>query len=1278
MLYDLGEKVIRYRNERKEKKRSKPAITRAEQQREFEKKSRSQQQRAREAMSVEDVRAMALEIKERAKKMILIERQEELRIRKIVEEEIQKEMDVLSEDGFSLRYESRLRLTKWRDSTELYRVTNIEVPVKHFILVHDRLSGTEFENESIVASCGDGTVRICENRSTFVCGRSADSSPATCTLNIPQGIFPSTQLLYGCGDGSIRTGWGPFHLLYRSSLLVGDDCPHNESSQWAEFELGCHHEDVVYGMLLSNQLLFSWSGDGTVKRWDLKTGDLMFTYAAHRGGVSKCIVSNDGKYLVTAGGASDPTIRLWDAKATATTLEPYYPLMCYECEAVARTAKYDNDEKKTLIHQEKLFETPIPIGRRKNMIQREIEQKREEEYAELLSNRERFRAELQSMKESFSGHHLGAISIFHDHKRPSSRSHSDWINGMSLNDTNTLLASCSSDKSASLWSFPSGELLHTFVSEDWVTCCALGKITIDNNIFDCLVTGGADAQIDIWDIGCRCKIKTLRGHSDAISNVMHHSNFIYSSSLDGTIRTWNMGSGPPRAPDVPLETDSSETSVTIKWSMPVQNGGTISCFIIQIKSTANFEECASVSIHRTNKAVTFKERIYGLHPGTLYTFRVAASNEFGIGDYSSPSLGRRCLPTMPARVDTPLIIDTTASGLLVVWIAPDSMGAHISHFVVKYRGGTRYRQFEDSPDLIVTWQDGKSLAEKEDAKLQAEIESITCWIRTNRRLPPKKVAPKRTRLLLLEQMHQKRSALSRDGGKIEMNCIVQHLEPGMAFQVSIAAVNKIGIGSFSPPCCSEETKPSAPSKMDAPQVCGVGMEHIKMQWQSPNDNGSIIQGFTMRYSKWHLMDEYICCMNLEQHASEAISTFLSDDTFIHEQIAGIVKAKEDITKESIVGLKNHRRLNEKEFQVLQAVYIALYLNHEVKQHTPTREDFDRLTRHVDVFLNRLEDFHAGIAQVAKLKCHAVKPLPLDFVKLIFEISNDEIKLDVCKCLKTWLDRIVDYDQQSYIPKIYPAAKTMFVNQSRRCEIESQMKTLHTEQYTATIENLESGEAYCFQIGAHNACGSSRFSDISQPQIVKKGPPTSPQHVELCNSTTHSMDIVWNPPVNIHGSPLTGYRIQHKILNGTYHPLTTVPGDQHQFTMKDLEPQTVYKIRIFSVNDFGESDGVQSDSFATLPRRAPDRCVPEVLDVSADSFQLKWQLPLYDGGAPILKFHVNVDEGKPLVVHFEGSVGPIYATVSDGIKPDTEYVCTITAENSIGMSPPSKGIKVKTK
>lgn len=104
--------------------------------------------------------------------------------------------------------------------------------------------------------------------------------------------------------------FGPSFLVIIFSLDFGD----------------CHrsifaHEDSILGLqfVSKTHLFFSCGKDGKLKQWDADNFENITTLSGHHGQVWTLAVSEDGKYVGTAG--HDRSIRLWERTQEPLVLE---------------------------------------------------------------------------------------------------------------------------------------------------------------------------------------------------------------------------------------------------------------------------------------------------------------------------------------------------------------------------------------------------------------------------------------------------------------------------------------------------------------------------------------------------------------------------------------------------------------------------------------------------------------------------------------------------------------------------------------------------------------------------------------------------------------------------------------------------------------------------------------------------------------------------------------------------------------------------------------------
>jgi WD40 repeat protein len=119
---------------------------------------------------------------------------------------------------------------------------------------------------------------------------------ASCLLTWVPGQF----LLVGCEDGSIK----------RRGLRQGE----SQQVSYVVDSLGKAHGSAVCCLvaLQGPNWLFSGAGDGSIRKWNVETGELLLSLEGHQGSLMCMLACPAEEILMT--GASDATLRQWSMK----------------------------------------------------------------------------------------------------------------------------------------------------------------------------------------------------------------------------------------------------------------------------------------------------------------------------------------------------------------------------------------------------------------------------------------------------------------------------------------------------------------------------------------------------------------------------------------------------------------------------------------------------------------------------------------------------------------------------------------------------------------------------------------------------------------------------------------------------------------------------------------------------------------------------------------------------------------------------------------------------
>lgn len=244
----------------------------------------------------------------------------------------------------------------------------------------------------------------------------------------------------------------------------------------------------------------------------------------------------------------------------------------------------------------------------------------------------------------------------------------------------------------------------------------------------------------------------------------------------------------------------------------------------------------------------------------------------------------------------------------------------------------------------------------------------------------------------------------------------------------------------------------------------------------------------------------------------------------------------------------------------------------------------------------------------------------------------------------------------------------------------------TERATLTITNkpyntkfdcekAERKDAGTYHIIATNKWGED-MADVEVKVVGKPGKPEGPLDVEDVHKD--GCTLKWNKPLDDGGEPLEGYLIEKLDPDtGSWVPVGKSPIPEMNVT--GLTPGKAYSFRVKALNKEGESEPLETlgpivakDPYV-VPG-APGR--PEAVDWNKDHVDLKWDVPVNDGGAPITSYIIEKKEkGSPRGWEKAAEVpGDQTKGTAPYLEEGKEYEFRIVAVNKAGPGEPSDASK----
>jgi WD40 repeat protein len=239
-------------------------------------------------------------------------------------------------------------------------------------------------------------------------------------------------------------------------------------------------ESVVFSQ--NGKIALSGSADGTLKLWEVDSGNVLRTFDGHQGMVTSVALSPDGNAALS--GSWDGTMKLWNVDSGNV-------VHSFESDTkIVRTVAFSPDGKTALSSSDdgtlRLWD---------------------------VSSRSLIRA--------FEGQQLGACSV-------------------AFSPGGKTALSVSWDKTLKLWDVGSGVLIRSFEGHtDIVRAVAFspdGKTAL---------SGSGDRTLKLWDVGSGSLVRSFEGHTSSVESVTFSPDgkTALSGSWDHTLKLWDVDSG---------------------------------------------------------------------------------------------------------------------------------------------------------------------------------------------------------------------------------------------------------------------------------------------------------------------------------------------------------------------------------------------------------------------------------------------------------------------------------------------------------------------------------------------------------------------------------------------------------------------------------------------------------------------------------------------------------------------------------------------------------------
>ncbi|CAJ0919335.1 unnamed protein product, partial [Mesorhabditis belari] len=285
--------------------------------------------------------------------------------------------------------------------------------------------------------------------------------------------------------------------------------------------LNVHDGHVITCLQIHSGRIVTGSDDNTLRIWNVDDAQLAFTLTGHMGGVWRCQVSDDGKYIVSQ--PFDGTVRVWCGQTGAQRHVLQGHTNPVECMSLRGTTLVSGSYDQTL----RVWD--IVDGKCLNILAGHL--------AEVWS------VQFDGIR-VVSGSDDGAIKVWSVQTGECLHTligHTNRVHSLLFDPKRDLVVSGSQDKTMRVWDVRRG------------TCIAILRSGDRSYYYDMQLRGNilvgcyANSDIGVWDIdggSCIHRLQGVNGHTSHITSLqLLDSGLLVTGSCDGSVKVWDVDKG---------------------------------------------------------------------------------------------------------------------------------------------------------------------------------------------------------------------------------------------------------------------------------------------------------------------------------------------------------------------------------------------------------------------------------------------------------------------------------------------------------------------------------------------------------------------------------------------------------------------------------------------------------------------------------------------------------------------------------------------------------------
>ena len=766
---------------------------------------------------------------------------------------------------------------------------------------------------------------------------------------------------------------------------------------------------------------------------------------------------------------------------------------------------------------------------------------------------------------------------------------------------------------------------------------------------------------------------------------------------------WDVPVGPTVGPTNVVGT-AGDAQVALTWTAPATNGGAISDYTIQYSSDSGVTWTTFSDTVSATASVT----VTGLTNGTAYVFRVAATNQAGLGAYSTSSAARTPVGAPGAPTNLAGVVGNAQVAL--TWTAPTSNGGSVlTDYVIRYATAaapTSWTLFTDAVSTatsvtVTGLTNGTAYVFSVAAKNAVGTGSYSS---NSASLTPITVPNAPTSVSASSGARQSDAvtftAPVSNGGSAITGYAVRFsvvnsnvwstatltgstlttftqtgLTPATSYIFQVAAINAAGQGAWSTNSASVVIQDYAASPTVVTGV--VGNTQVALSWTAPTNNGgSAISNYDVQYSSdngatWTIFShtastatnltvtgltngvDYlfkVAAINGWGSANFATTAVTYNPFTLPSaptNVAGVAGSSQAVVTWT-ASAPNGRAVTDYIIQ-FSSNNGSTWATFNDGTSTATSATVTGLTNSVAYIFKVAAVSAAGTSSYSS-NTSAVTPqaVPSTPLNVVGVGGNAQVSLSWSAPLSNGGQAITDYVIQ--YSSNGGSTWTSFTDSV-------------SSATSVVVTGLTNGTSYIFQVAAKNSVGTGGYSGASSAVIpfTVPGQPTSVSGIAGINQVV----VSWTAPTSDGGSALTDYVVEYSTNSGTtWITFADAVSTTTSATATSLSNGTGYIFRISAKNVAGL--GLASTSTSSVVPRTSPSAPTAVAGISGNAqVALTWSAPSVNGGASISDYGVQYSSDGTTWTTFTDSVSSTASCTVTGLTNGTAYTFRVAAVNAAG-------------